>query len=182
MQIRTFSRPTHRLVRLIPLLLALGFGAARAAEFETAQKQWLAGQRTQAVATIEQGLVKMPDDLKLRFALGVMKMEMGQPQAAQTIFTALTQDFPDLADPYNNLAVIQASQGELDQARAALEQAVRLQPDHPQALENLGDVLLQLALRAYQRAQTALAVPSEPLALKLGRTQQLLQTLTPAKP
>jgi len=167
---------------LLPALLVLGPSLTQAADLETAQKQWLAGQRPQAVATIEQALAKTPDELKLRFALGVMKMELGQLDAAQALFVALTQDFPDLADPYNNLAVIHAGQGELDQARGELEQALRLQPEHAQAQENLGDVLLRLALRAYQRAQTALAVPSEPLALKLKRTQSLLQQLTPAKP
>jgi len=167
---------------LLPALLLLGPGLAQASDLETAQKQWLAGQRPQAVATIEQALAKTPDELKLRFALGVMRMELGQLAAAQALFVALTQDFPDLADPYNNLAVIHASQGELDQARDELEQALRLQPEHAQAQENLGDVLLRLALRAYQRAQTALAAPSPLLTLKLQRTQDLLQQLRPGKP
>ncbi|MDN3922026.1 tetratricopeptide repeat protein [Roseateles violae] len=163
------------------LLLALAGGAARAGDLENAQKQWLAGQRAQAVATLESAVKKTPEDPKLRFALGVMQMEMGQQDAALNLFTSLTQDFPDLADPYNNLAVIHAGRGELDQARQELEQALRLQPEHAQAQENLGDVLLRLALRAYQRAQSALAVPSEPLALKLKRTQDLLQALVPAR-
>lgn len=164
---------------LFSLILLLSGTVAQASDLETAQKQWLAGQRPQAIATIEKALSKTPDELKLRFALGVMRMELGEQPAAIAIFTALTQDFPDLADPYNNLAVIHASQGELDQARSELEQALRLQPDHAQAQENLGDVMLRLALRAYQRAQTALAAPSESLALKLKRTHDLLQALTP---
>lgn len=163
----------------LPLALLLSFGADAATDLETAQKQWLAGQRSQAVATIEQALSKTPDELKLRFALGVMRMELGEQPAALAIFTSLTQDFPDLPDPYNNLAVIHASQGELDQARSELDQALRLQPDHAQAQENLGDVLLRLALRAYQRAQTALPAPSESLALKLKRTHDLLQAIGP---
>lgn len=174
------TRYFHRSLRaLLPLLLLLSLGAARADELANAQKQWLAGQRAQAVATLEQALSKTPDELKLRFALGVMRMELGELGSAQTIFIALTQDFPDLADPYNNLAVLYAGQGKLDEARSQLEQALRLQPDHAQAQENLGDVLLRLALRAYQRAQAALAAPSEPLALKLKRTHDLLQQITP---
>ena len=182
MLLRTHSRPA-RLFLPLALVLALLLAAAstRAAELEEAQKQWLAGQRTQAMATLEQGLKKTPEDPKLRFALGVMKMETGQTEAAVTIFTTLTQDFPDLADPHNNLAVIHAGKGELDEAREELEQALRLQPDHAQALENHGDVLLRLALRAYERAQAALAVPSEPLALKLKKTQELLQSLATRK-
>jgi Flp pilus assembly protein TadD len=163
-------RPLHL---LLPLLICAGL--ARASELETAQKLWLAGQRPQAVATIERALKQTPDELKLRFALGVMKMELGDSASALMIFTDLSQDFPDLADPFNNLAVIHAGQGELDQARSELEQALRLQPEHAQAQENLGDVLLRQAARAYQRAQAALVSPSEALALKLRRTQALLQ-------
>ena len=162
--------------RLLGLLLTLLMvaGSARAGELETAQKQWLAGQRAQAVATVELALRQTPDALNLRFALGVMKMELADQPAALAIFTALNQDFPDLADPLNNLAVIHAAQGELDLARSELEQALRLQPEHPQAQENMGDVLLRLAARAYQHAQDALVSPSEALALKLRRTQALL--------
>lgn len=165
------TRPLLIFYLLLTLLLATGM--ARAGDLETAQKQWLAGQKTQAVATVEQALKQTPDELKLRFALGVMKLELGEQPTALDIFTALSQDFPDLADPLNNLAVIHAAQGELDLARVELEQALRLQPEHAQAQENMGDVLLRLAARAYQRAQAALVLPSEALALKLKRTQAL---------
>ncbi len=175
---------------LKPERLALGFvfalallmctSLARAGELEIAQRQWLAGQRPQALATVEAALVKSPDELKLRFALGVMRMELGEQDQALSIFTALTQDFPDLPDPYNNLAVVYAARGELGLAQRALEQALTLQPDHGQAQENLGDVLLRLALQAYQgaqRAQQVQSAPSSSLALKISRTQELLQAL-----
>lgn len=163
---------------LLTALLTLGLLApawSQASELDIAQRQWLAGQRQQAVGTLEAALKQTPDELKLRFALGVMRMEMGQLSSAQQIFIQLTEDFPDLADPYNNLAVIHAGQGDLDRARNELEQALRLQPSHAQAQENLGDVLLRQALRAYQRAQEAMAAPSTSLALKLKRTHDLLQ-------
>ena len=162
-------RPLHF---FLPLLI--GAGLVHATELETAQKFWLAGQRSQAVATIEQALQRTPSELKLRFALGVMKMELGEQSAALSVFTALSQDFPELAEPFNNLAVIHAAQGELDLAHSELEQALRVQPDHAQAQENLGDVLLRLAARAYQRAQAALLTPPDSLAIKLRRTQALL--------
>ena len=162
-------RPLHL---LLPLLICAGL--ARATELETAQKLWQAGQKPQALAAVERALTQTPDDLKLRFALGVMKMELGEQATALTIFIALSQDFPDLVEPFNNLAVIHAAQGELDQARSELEQALRLQPEHAQAQENLGDVMVRLAARAYQRAQAALPAPSDVLAMKLRRTQALL--------
>lgn len=164
-----------RLATLLALLLTLG--PAQASDLELAQRQWLAGQRPQAIATVEAALQKTPNELKLRFALGVMRMEQGESVAALGLFSALTQDFPDLADPYNNLAVIQAGMGELDQAQQSLEQALALQAGHAQAQENLGDVLLRLALRAYQRAQAAQVAPSNSLTLKITHTQDLLQTV-----
>ncbi len=162
--------------------LLAGPQAVRADDLASAQRLWLAGQREKAVAQVEQAVTRAPDELRLRFALGVMRMELGQPLVAQGIFTALTQDFPDLADPYNNLAVLHAAAGELDLARGSLEQALRLQPDHAQAQENLGDVLLRLSLRAYERAQKANATPNPALSSKLRRTLSLTQELSPVRP
>ncbi|NCT82323.1 MAG: tetratricopeptide repeat protein [Comamonadaceae bacterium] len=159
---------------LLAILLAM---PARADDLAGAQRLWLAGQKTQAVQQVEQALARTPDDLQLRFALGVMRMELGDRAQALALFTRLTQDFPDLADPYNNLAVLHAAAGELDEAKAALDQALRLQPGHAQAQENLGDVLTRLALRAYQRAQKAALVPSDALAAKISRTLALTTDL-----
>jgi len=168
--------PISWLAWLQPLLMAclLSASPVHATELDAAQQQWLAGHRAQAVQLLEQALVQTPNELGLRFALGVMRMELGERVKARTIFVALSQDYPDLADPYNNLAVLLAADGELEAARDALEHAVLLQPTHAQALENLGDVLLRLALRSYERAQAALAAPSPALTLKVHRTQDLL--------
>jgi len=157
--------------------MALAAAPVRADDLANAQRLWLAGQKSQAVEQIEQALTRQPDDLQLRFALGVMRMELGERAQALELFTRLTQDFPDLADPYNNLAVLHAAAGELDEAKVALEQALRLQPEHAQAQENLGDVLLRLALRAYQRAQKASLMPSDALAGKISRTLALTRDL-----
>lgn len=173
------SRPARLL--LLATLALLGCGLAAAKDLDTAQAQWLQGQRQQALQTVQTALSQNPNDAKLRFALAVMQMELGQSADAEAGLVALTQDFPDLADPYNNLAVLHAARGELDQAREALEQAVRLQPDHAQAQENLGDVLLRLAVRAYEQALKLSSGDSTALKLKLGRTQALMQSPVPAK-
>ena len=161
------------------MMLACAWAQAATTPVDQAQSLWLAGHRAEAVAEINAALKRAPEDLKLRFTLGVYSMELKDLPTALGVFTSLTQDFPDLADPYNNLAVIRASQGDLDQARADLEQALRLQPDHAQAQENLGDVMLRLALRAYQRAEKSQIAPSDSLAAKLQQTQSLVLKLTP---
>lgn len=162
--------PSTALALPFTLMMALAATPGRANDLANAQRLWLAGQRTVAVEHVEQALTRTPDDLQLRFALGVMRMDLGERDRALDIFTRLTQDFPDLADPYNNLAVLRAAAGELDEAKAALDQALRLQPEHAQAQENLGDVLLRMALRAYQRAHKAARAPSDVLAGKISRT------------
>jgi tetratricopeptide (TPR) repeat protein len=61
--------------------------------------------------------------------------EQGNSKEAIEIFTKLTQDYPELPEPYNNLAVIYASQGQYDKARAALEQSIRTHPSYATAYE-----------------------------------------------
>lgn len=161
----------------LALLFALATPPAFADDLASAQRLWLAGQKTQAADLVAQALTRTPDDLQLRFALGVMQMELGERAKAQALFTQLTQDFPDLADPFNNLAVLHAAAGDLDAAQVALLQALRLQPEHAQALENLGDVLVRLALRAYQRAQKASVAPGDALVGKISRTLALTGAL-----
>jgi Flp pilus assembly protein TadD len=174
----------HRIFGWARRLLAAGLTAAaftaQADDLANAQRLWLSGQRQPAVAMIEAALKRTPDDAHLRFALGVMRMELGEREPARQIFMGLTQDFPDLPDPYNNLAVLHAAAGELDEAQAALQQALRLQPDHPQAQENLGDLLLSLASRAYSRAEKLQLAPNANLDQKLSRTLSLVREFRPA--
>jgi tetratricopeptide (TPR) repeat protein len=68
------------------------------------------------------------------------------------VFTALTEDYPELPEPYNNLAVLYASQGNYEKAKSALELAIHTHPSYATAHENLGDIYAQLASRAYDRA------------------------------
>lgn len=167
----TLRRPA----RLLALLaLALPLAASAVAPLDEAQALWHAGKQVQAIAAVERLISQSPNDAKPRFALAVMRMELGELDAAAKLFTTLTQDFPDLADPFNNLAVIQAGRGELDAARHALEQAVRLQPDHALAQENLGDVLLRLAARAYEQAAKLPSPSQRQAALKLARSRELI--------
>ena len=67
-------------------------------------------------------------------------------------FLKLTEDYPELPEPYNNLAVLYASQSQYDKARAALEMAIRTNPSYATAHENLGDVYAKLASQAYSKA------------------------------
>jgi Flp pilus assembly protein TadD len=117
-----------------------------------------------------------PQDVRARFAQGVVLMDLRRDAEAAEVFTALAQDFPTLADPHNNLALLHARAGRWEAARAALEVALRNDPGHRLALENLGDVNLQLALAAWQ----AVTPVTPALARKLQLGRDLLRTDAPA--
>jgi len=97
-------------------------------------------------------LVKNPRDLQVRFLRAVILTDQNKTDDAVSAFESLTQDFPELPEPYNNLAVLHANQGQLDRARSLLQQAIIAQPNYVTAYENLGDVYVSLAAEAYQRA------------------------------
>jgi Flp pilus assembly protein TadD/ketosteroid isomerase-like protein len=134
---------------LVALAAAL---PARADDLQEAHKLLKAGQHRQALSLVDKVLASSPRDANARFLKGVILTEQGKAKEAIEIFTKLTQDRPELPEPYNNLAVIYASQGQYDKARAALEQSIRTHPSYATAYENLGDVYAKLASQAYDKA------------------------------
>jgi len=110
------------------------------------------GKQAQAMAKVEQVLSSKPRDAQMRFLKGVIQTEMGKPNEAISTFSKLIDDYPELPEPYNNLAVLHASQGQYDKARASLEMAIRTNPSYSTAHENLGDIYANLASQAYSKA------------------------------
>jgi len=142
-------------MRVLATLLAVVLGVALPAladELDDASKLLKAGQRDQALERVNRVLAQKSGDPKARFLKGIILTEQGNAKEAIEIFTKLTQDYPNLPEPYNNLAVIYAGQGQYDKARAALEQSIRTHPSYATAYENLGDVYAKLASQAYDKA------------------------------
>src|SRR5688500_7243471 len=136
---------------LVFIALAIALPAL-AQDAEEAEKLFKAGQHQQALERVNRFLSNNPRDAKARFLKGVILTEQGKTKEAIEIFTKLTQDRPELPEPYNNLAVIYASQGQYEKARVALEQSIRTHPSYATAYENLGDVYAKLASQAYDKA------------------------------
>ena len=130
----------------------LAFGSAHADELQDAAKLLKAGQHREALERVNKALAAKPRDAQARFLKGVILTEQGNTREAIDIFTRLTQDFPELPEPYNNLAVIYAAQGQYERARVTLEQSIRTHPSYATAYENLGDVYAKLASQAYDKA------------------------------
>lgn len=116
------------------------------------EQQFQRGETVVAQQRLAQALARQPDDVGLRFLQAVMLTGSGSTAEASRLFEQLTQEYPDLPEPYNNLAVLQAAVGRIDAARGLLETALRLDPGYRTAHENLGDVFVRLAQRAYQAA------------------------------
>lgn len=141
--------------RLAAIAICLLFAApvsAQGDDLQEAQQLLKQGQVDRALERVDQFLKSKPKDARGRFLRGILLTEQNKPQEAIKVFTDLTQDFPELPEPYNNLAVLHASQGQYDKARAALEMAIRTHPSYATAHENLGDIYAKMASQAYDKA------------------------------
>ena len=125
---------------------------AHADDLQDANKLLKQGQYAQALEKADKYLAGKPKDAQGRFLKGLILTEMHRDKEAIAVFTRLTEDHPELPEPYNNLAVIYAQQKQYDKARQALEMAIRTNPSYATARENLGDIYARMASQAYDKA------------------------------
>jgi tetratricopeptide (TPR) repeat protein len=117
------------------------------ADSAIAQQNW-----AQALTQLDARIKTNPRDAQAKFKRATVLARMGRDEDAIAAFTELTQLYPELPEPYNNLAALYAKQGRYDDARGVLEVAVKANPSYGLAYENLGDLYLRMANAAYQRA------------------------------
>src|SRR5712671_4210601 len=110
------------------------------------------GQHAQALERVNRYLAQNPSDAQGRFKKGLILAEQSKVAEAIEVFAKLSQDYPKLPEPHNNLAVLYASQGQYEKARQQLEMSIRTDPRFATAYENLGDVYTKLASQAYDKA------------------------------
>ncbi len=140
-------------LRALAIGLAIGFAAPSFADnLPEVQRLIKQGQYPQAMEKVDAYLSSRPKDAQGRFLKGLIYTEMNKPAEAIAVFTKLSEDYPELPEPYNNLAVLYAQQKQYDKARTALEMAIRTHPSYAIAYENLGDVYAKLASQAYDKA------------------------------
>jgi Flp pilus assembly protein TadD len=114
-----------------------------------AQKNWQA-----SLTQLDARIASNPRDAQARFKRGTVLAHLNRDDEAITAFAELTQMYPELPEPYNNLAALYAKHGRYTEARAALETATKVNPGYGLAYENLGDLYLRMANEAYRRAQS----------------------------
>lgn len=82
---------------------------------------------------------------QLQFLKARALQGLNQPEAARALYQQMTTDYPELPEPWNNLAVMQAAAGELGAAQDSLRMALRIAPDFQAARDNLKDLFMMQA-------------------------------------
>jgi tetratricopeptide (TPR) repeat protein len=139
-----------------------------------AQKNWQT-----ALTQLDARIASNPRDAQAKFKRANVLVHLNRDDDAIAAFTELTQLYPELPEPYNNLATLFARQGRLSEARAALETATQVNPNYGLAYENLGDLYLRLADAAYRRAQS-LGKASPRTSQRIADIQKIVSPATPA--
>ena len=112
-----------------------------------AQKNWQS-----ALQLLDRRVADRPHDAQAAFKRATVLARLGRADDAIAGYTALTQQYPELPEPYNNLAALYAQRGDYERARTLLETAVAANPNFTLAYRNLGDLYLRLSAQAYGRA------------------------------
>ena len=159
----------------------LGSAPVLADEIQEINQQFRKGDTAGALDRANRYLANNPKDAQARFLKGLILADQGKTNDAIDVLSRLTEDYPELPEPYNNLAVLYASQGKYGDARNALEMAIRAHPNYATAHANLGDIYAKMAAIEYDKA---LALDSKNTTaqtrLKLIQTMLGGQTTKPA--
>ncbi|HTE14010.1 MAG TPA: tetratricopeptide repeat protein [Burkholderiales bacterium] len=147
--------------------------AEQTSDFQEATVLYRSGQYERALERVDAWLKTRPKDARGRFLRGMILTQQKKLDDASRIYTDLTQDFPELPEPYNNLAAIYAERGNLDKARSLLETAVRANAKFTAAHENLGDIHARLAAASYEQA-LKLDATNKNIAAKLKAVNDLI--------
>lgn len=110
------------------------------------------GANSAALDKVNGYLSANPKDAQGRFLKGLILTELNRYPDAIKVFSDLTDDYPELPEPYNNLAVLYAAQADFERAKHSLEMAIRTHPSYATAHENLGDIYAKMASQAYDKA------------------------------
>lgn len=148
------TMPAHRTLATILLILAgaLMAGSLQADELKEIARQVQQGKQSSALDRLDAYLKAHPSDPQAMFLKGITLSELNKRDEAIRVFTELTEKHPYLPEPYNNLAVLYAGQGQYDKARKALEAALKTHPSYATAHNNLADVYAHMASEAYDKA------------------------------
>lgn len=135
-----------------------------------------AGKYPEAIDLINSRLKKTPQNVQLRFLKARLQIEMKQFDQAKKSLIIITQQFPELPEPYNNLAAIAANENKWIEARDYLELALKLRPSYTVASANLGEVYVRLGAKAYEDASKSAQLNQRQYSNKAKALLNILKT------
>jgi len=141
-------------------------------------KQWTQAQQ-KLQSAIKQSATKTSSAPSPQWRLMNSQILAGLGQSAKAVEELLTliQEFPELPEPYNNLGVLYAAQGNYEAAMSAFNSAVQARPNYKIAIQNLGDLYTAMAQQAYAKAKNVQEGPGLlPLPLPAANTTTSTQT------
>lgn len=130
------------------------------------------GQYDDALRAIEKRKAQRTDDnlmghdVQLRFLEGRALSAANRHDEAIAVYTDMTVEFPELPEPWNNLASEYVRRDQLDLAEQALHMALSSNPGYATARLNLGIVQLRQAHASLQQAAAQGAPGARELADK----------------
>ena len=191
MQLYLFFASYFSLARLLVISGLLAFCGSFSVQAQTVTNQTFKGtphdevQKSMqlrnwadALSQTQQYLENQPRDPQMRFWQARLLEQLQRTTEAFDSYVSLAQDYPELPEVQNNLGVMLAAQGKIDQARQAFEHALLNNPDYATAHENLGDIFLHLAQRSYDNA-TRISGSNKSLKAKITALQPALQLTLP---
>ncbi len=92
------------------------------------------------------------EDVQLMFLHARALAAVGQENEAEQIYRNMTITYPELPEPWNNLASIYIKKKQLDRAHDALSMALTAFPEYALARYNLGQVQLMQAYESFTQA------------------------------
>ncbi len=143
------THPISRWIRLGLLAMSLCVTLAFADDHDRVNELLRDGKLPEALASADKYLASNPRDARMRFLKALIQQEAGRHSEAIASYTRLVEDYPELPEPYNNLAVLYLAQGQSEKAREALELAKRNSRTYAITYEKLGDVYAHLASQSF---------------------------------
>ena len=135
------------------LLCSLSFTTLRAdSELQAVRVLLQAGEYLTALVLLEDLNVLRPCDADLLLLLARVYEATGETDTAISVYQTLISNFPNLPEPYNNIAVLYAARGKIEKAKELLIRGLSTNNSYRRLQKNLSTLYVVEAAEAYRRA------------------------------
>lgn len=140
-----------RFLILLVILFSIKFSIAENVNTDKI-KSMISSSPSLALKEINRLITAQPNNHNLLFLRAVTQTRLEKKELAIETYNDLIERFPNLPEPYNNLAVLYAEQNNLSKAKEILQKALETNSTYSIAHINLGDVYTRMASEAYRLA------------------------------